>query len=269
MKGYDAYVFILCFIVFTLLVATFSYAIYLLISMKLRMIRHGLEDEEIKREEDKKAKASRGAAIAGTAVSLLVCVALLAAFIFSLYMNFSVDKRPNGVPSLKVVQSGSMASKNEKNTYLEKNDLNDQIQTFDIIVTHHLPAEEDLELYDIVVYKMDDRYVVHRIVAIEEPNERHPDCRHFLLQGDAVVNPDPFPVLYSQMQGIYLGERIAFVGSFVMFMQSPAGWLCIILVIFAIAIMPFLEKKLSDEKAARLRAIGYTPYGSDKKKGWW
>ena len=162
-----------------------------------------------------------------------------------------------------------MATKNDKNTYLVKNDLNDQIQTFDIIVTHHLPAEEDLELFDIVVYKMDDRYVVHRIVAIEEPNERHPDCRHFLLQGDAVVNPDPFPVLYSQMQGIYLGERIAFIGSFVMFMQSPAGWLCILLVLFAMVITPYLEKKLSDEKAARLRAIGYTPYGGDKKKGWW
>ena len=76
-----------------------------------------------------------------------------------------------------------------------------------------LPKEEDLKLYDIVVYKQDDIYVVHRIVGIEEPNEKHPNERYFLLQGDAVDSPDRFPVKYSQMQGIYTDEKIPFVGS--------------------------------------------------------
>ena len=126
-----------------------------------------------------------------------------------------------------------------------------------MIVTHHLPEENELELYDIVVYKQEDVYVIHRIVGIEEPNAKHPDCRHFLLQGDAVMNPDQFPVLYSQMQGVYKGERVPFIGSFILFMQSPAGWLCVLLVLFVIIITPILEKKLDSEEKARLNEIGF------------
>ena len=43
----------------------------------------------------------------------------------------------------------------------------------------------------------------------------------FLLKGDANENNDRFPVLYSQMTGIYKNERIPFVGSFILFLQAP------------------------------------------------
>ena len=71
------------------------------------------------------------------------------------------------------------------------------------------------------------------------------------MQGDAVSSPDRFPVLYSQMRGIYKGEKIPFVGSFVLFMQSPAGWLCMLLVLIALISTPILEKKLQNSKKAR------------------
>lgn len=255
MTTYETYVFILCFIVFLSFTLLFSYVITTLMKQKLKLIKHGLEDEEIIKEQMQKAKTSHIATICVSVISLLICAALLVAFVFSLYLNFTKDKAPNGIPSLKVVKTSSMARRNEKNTYLFKNGLNNQIQTFDLIVTHHLPKEEDLELYDVVVYKIDDTYIIHRIVGIEEPNEKHPDCRHFLLQGDAVLNPDQFPVLYSQMQGIYKGERVPFVGSFILFMQSPAGWLCIILILFAIIVTPILERKLEDAAKTRLARI--------------
>ena len=255
MTAYETYVFILCFIVFSLFTLLFSYVIATILKQKIKLIKHGIEDEEIKKEQEQKAKKSSVVTICVNAVSLLVCFALLASFAFSLYLNFTKDKAPNGIPSTKVVKTSSMASKNEKNSYLFENDLNDQIQTFDLIITHHLPKEEDLKLYDVVIYKTNDTYIIHRIVGIEEPNEKHPDCRHFLLQGDAVLNPDQFPVLYSQMQGIYRGERIPFVGSFVLFLQSPAGWLCILLILFAIIVTPILERKLENEITARLATI--------------
>lgn len=255
MTAYETYVFILCLIVFSLFTLLFSFVITTMVKQKLKLIKHGLEDKEIKKEKDKKAKTSKVTKIFVDVVSLLVCVALFASFVFSLYLNFTKDKVPNGIPSLKVVKTSSMATKNKNNTYLFKNDLNDQIQTFDLIVTHHLPKEEDLKLYDIVVYKRDDTFVIHRIVGIEEPNDKHPDRRHFLLQGDSVLNPDQFPVLYSQMQGIYNGQRIPFIGSFILFMQSPAGWLCILLILFAAIVTPILERKLENEANARLAKI--------------
>ena len=157
------------------------------------------------------------------------------------------DRPANGIPSIKVVKSESMSKKHPENKYLTDNDLNDQFQMFDVVVCNHLPAEDELKLYDIVVYKQEDLYIIHRIVGIEEPNANHPGVRHFLLQGDAVENPDKFPVLYSQMQGIYEGNRIPFIGSFILFLQSPAGWLCVLLVIFSMVVTPIVEKKIKED----------------------
>ena len=110
-------------------------------------------------------------------------------------------------------------------------------------------------LYDIVVYQQDDLMVIHRIVGIEEPNESHPNDRYFLCQGDAVGTPDRFPVKYSQIKGIYRNEKVPFVGSFVLFMQSPAGWLCILLVVFALIATPIAEKKIWAVEEERLKQI--------------
>ena len=120
-----------------------------------------------------------------------------------------------------------------------------------MIFVYEKPSQEDLKLYDIVVYEVDGVLLVHRIVQIEEPNQAHPNERWFLCQGDAVDAPDRFPVKYSQIRAIYRGERVPFVGSFVLFMQSPAGWLCIILIVGAIVATPIIEKKIQREKDAR------------------
>ena len=58
------------------------------------------------------------------------------------------------------------------------------------------------------------------------------------------------------MRGIYRGERIPFVGSFIAFMQSVAGYLCILLVIFGIVAIPIVEKKVNAAKRERLIEIG-------------
>ena len=255
MTSYEIYVFILCFIVFAMFTLVFTAVIVEMARMQLKMIRHGLQDEEIKKEYRRSLRKGCAGTIVGKVLSLLICAALFVMFCFSLYMRANEDKAPNGIPSLKVVKSDSMAKKHDVNTYLSENGLDDQIQTFDIIVTRHLPAEEDLELYDIVVYQQEEMYVIHRIVGIEEPNENHPEERHFLLQGDANKYPDEFLVLYEQMQGIYEGERLPFVGSFVLFLQSPAGALCLILVLFAMIATPIVEKKFKRETQARLAAM--------------
>ena len=255
MTSFDIYVFSLCFIVFSLLTAMFTYLIVSLSKMELTMIRHGHRDEAIKEEHNKKKKESRALLWVNRIASLLLCVIFVAAFSFAVFINATEDRPANGIPSIKVVKSESMASKHPDNTYLFENELNDQFNMFDIVICRHLPAEEDLELYDIVIYKQDDIYVIHRIVAIEEPNEHHPDERHFLLQGDAVENPDVFPVLYSQMQGIYEGTRIPLFGSFILFLQSPAGWLCVMLILFVMIAMPLLEKMFAKEKKSRVALL--------------
>lgn len=259
MSQYEIYTFILCLIVFVILTAFSVILLGWIIKLSLSLIRGGAEDKALLLEEEEKKKHPKKIGVSDVfsfIFSLVVCLALVASFLFSVYVQATKGKAANGVPSLKVVQSGSMSYADKKNTYLKENNVDNHLQTFDLILTEHLPDEFDLQLYDIVVYEQQNgEMVIHRIVGIEEPNQSHPDCRHFKLQGDAVPYPDSYPVLYSQMRGIWTGYRVPFVGSFIMFMQSPAGWICILLMIIAWIAVPLISKKVEKSKAMRLAEL--------------
>ena len=263
MTDYEIYVFILCFIVFSIFTVLFSVMLGYLVSLNIKLIKHGVLDAKIKTEYQKKAekKYLRLGVFLDRFFSVLICLVLCLIFAFSVYLKMNEDKRPEDMPSLKVVQTGSMAKKHEDNTYLQG--IDNQVQTFDLITTYPIPEASELQLYDIVMYEIEGDVILHRIVKIEEPNEKHPNDYWFTLQGDAVSTPDRKPVTHGQMVGIYRGERIPFVGSFVMFMQSPAGYLCILLILIAMIATPILEKKLERAKAERLARI--TPFSLSKK----
>lgn len=256
MSEFDWYVFFLCLIVFILLTVTFTYLITLIVKLTVRLIRSGEEDESLLKEYNSNKKKKASSKILDCLVTIILCGAMLAAFLFSLAVSLQEDKYFSNIPTLKVVTSSSMASRFKNNTYLFENDLNDQVDVYDLLLTYEVPPEEALELYDIVVYEVEGKMVLHRIIGIEEPNLNHPNERYFLCQGDALERPDRFPVLYSQIHGIYRGEKIPFVGSFILFMQSPAGWLCILLVIFALVATPIVERKLLEEQQKRLALMG-------------
>ncbi len=257
MMQYETYVFILCFIVFVFLTVLSIACLNIIYKLSVRLIHAGAEDEKIIKEqtESQAKKTNAFAKVLENVVTAIVCLVLLAAFVISTAIAISKDAPDSNVPTYRVVNTGSMAKKNANNQYLFDNDINNQIQTFDLIRTEKLPKEDDLKLYDIVVYEMDDVLVVHRIVEIEEPNAAHPDKRYFRLQGDAVDSPDRFPVTYEQMRAIYSGDRIPFIGSFVLFMQSPAGYLCILLVVIAIIATPIINKSILKHRKDRYTLI--------------
>ena len=258
MTAYEQYTFFLCLIVFVSLTALFTALLAYVVRLTVQLIRHGMADERILREYRKNNELKKRVTVGDWIARIfsgVVCVALICAFAFAVMVRVNENDFANRFSTLRVVKSSSMAQKYEKNTYLYDNQLNDQIQMMDLIITDPLPAESELQLYDIVVYEYNGMLVVHRIVEIEEPNKYHPDNRFFRLQGDAVETADRFPVRYEQMRAIYRGVRIPLVGSFIAFMQSPAGFLCILLVLFAVLVTPFVEKKLMREKEARLRLL--------------
>ncbi len=259
MTGFEIYVLVLCLIVFVLLTAMFSYLIGHITKSEIQFIRFGHRDEAIKKEKERQLNKNKNLSQAilwfNRILSLLLCLILIAVFVFAIYVRATEDKPANGIPSIKVVKSESMAKKNTKNEHLFIYGLDDQFQMFDVVICNHIPDEKDLELYDIVVYEKDDIQVIHRIVGIEEPNEKHPNERHFLLQGDANERADQFPVLYSQMRGIYEGQRIQYVGSFLLFLQSPAGWLCVLLIVFGMIVTPIVERLIENEKKKRLALL--------------
>ena len=255
MTAYEIYVFLLCFIVFSVLTILFTALVCYSARLLVRMIRSGTEDKRILAEYQKNWRKEKGTSVVAKFFTAVFCVVVFFLFAVSVYLKIFEEKVTGKYPVFRVVYSGSMSEKYEKNKYLFENDLNDQFDRFDLILTHALPDEFDLELYDVVVYQTKDALIIHRIVAIEEPNEKHPDHRLFSFQGDAVNGRDRYAVTYDQMRGIYRGERVPFVGSFVAFMQSPAGYLCVLLIVFGIVAIPLMEKKIEKEKWKRLLII--------------
>lgn len=256
MTSYEKYVFILCLIVFACFATLFSVMIASLLKSTIKLIRSGVEDETLQKEYLNAQKKKSRFAWIPKLFSLVVCLLFIAGFITSMILSFTENSYAKGLSAFKVVKSESMATKYKDNLYLERDGLDDQLQMFDLIVTHELPDEMELQLYDIVVYETENGLVIHRIVNIEEPNEKHPNERHFRLRGDANKYSDTYPVLYSQMRAIYRGERVPFIGNIILFLQAPAGWLCILLILFGQVITPIVERKLMREIELRLQTIG-------------
>ena len=116
MTNYETYVFILCFIVFALLTAMFSYLIWSITKMEIELIQNGHRDIQIQEEFEKKNKQGYRVALGiSKAISFLLCLAFATAFVAAVYVRANEDRPANGIPSIKVVKSASMAEKNEKN----------------------------------------------------------------------------------------------------------------------------------------------------------
>ena len=253
MKGFALFLFLVCLIVLVGLVTFFGVIITVVGKQQLKLIRIGQEDTRIKKEVTKK-KNNKWWNYIERVLSILLCCLLLVTLVSSIVVGHAGDNRVvKCVPAMKVVSSTSMAVKYERNEYLFENDLNDQLQLLDLIVLHELPKEEDIKLYDVIVYEtLEGFLVIHRVVGIEEPIAKHPNERWFQFKGDAAEDPDRFPVRYSQMRSIYKGTRIPNVGSFVFFMQSPAGTICFVLVVIVFGILPFIDAKFKKEELKRV-----------------
>ncbi len=257
MTGYDLYVFLVCLVMFISLLGLLGTMLFIIIRQEVRMIDNGLLDKKISKEYMKSLNQKPFIKTPYGLVTVIVTVAVIASFAWTFSVRFSDPLIKGDAPVPRVVLSDSMSVKRKSNTYLEKNGLDDQFATFDLIFTRELPGEFELELYDVVVYERNDELIIHRIIAIEEPNEKHPDHRLFELRGDAVKYSDDEMVEYSQMRSIYVGDKMSYVGSFIYFVQSPSGYLCIMLVLIGFFVTPLIEKYLMRRKRRRLRIIGF------------
>ena len=260
MTGYDLYVFIVGLVTFFAMVGLFLTMLLIIAAKEIKAITYGIEDDKIIKEYEKynkKRAASTTVNIVVKALLIVITIFAVIFFVWSAALRFQDPKVEGDVKVPRVVLSDSMSYKRESNVYLEENGLDDQFDTFDIIFMRELPNEFELELYDVVIYELRGDLIIHRIVGIEEPNEQHPDHRLFELRGDAVKNSDEFKVEYSQMKAIYEGEKINYVGSFIYFMQSPLGYICILLLIVGSVLAPILELMVKHAKRRRLSELGY------------
>ena len=263
MTPYQIYTLVISCGVALALAVFLSMLIWYIYTLTMRLIYVGYWDQELVQEYEftkPPRPRSRSHGTAGKVIAAVVCGVLTVGVVFAMSLGIAEGFTTTAIPSLRVVKSDSMSEKHEDNTYLVEHNLNNQMQTFDIIVTYAPPAEEDIQLYDVIVFEKRGELVVHRVVYIAEPTEEG-DSRQFYTRGDAVKNNDTTPVEYSQIKGVYREERIPFIGSFVLFMQSPAGIICLMLAIAAMIVMPIVDDKIEEARGHRFRRL-QTGYAS-------
>lgn len=164
-------------------------------------------------------------------------------FGLSIYSKIKDNVTSIGGNSVLVVASGSMSEKNESNDYLYTYNLNDQFQTYDMIIVSKVDDVSKLSTYDVIAFKNNKGInIIHRIKEIIVVN----DEVRFITRGDANNADDAYRPKFDDIIGVYSGRRIKGIGMFVMFFQSYAGIITVVSVVYTMIYISFFNRKLED-----------------------
>lgn len=190
-----------------------------------------------KRSEKPRRMISLGLRIVGDVVLVLVA----AFFVCALVARFTSGTIFIGDQAVLVIATGSMSEKNEANDYLFENGLDDQFDAYDIIQIRKYDSPEQVRLYDVVAYKsLDGDIIVHRIIQT--------DGNGYITRGDANAVSDTGitynnRLSYDDILGYYTGGRVPGLGSIVVFLQSNAGIITIISILYCLGMFGHFSSK--------------------------
>ena len=198
-----------------------------------------LIDNAIDEEKEKQSKSKKAWRLVGKFFSYVLLGAVFAFFVFSLASKIQNNTMLFGDSTLVVIASGSMSEKN--NNFVKDNpELNNQFDTYDIIGITKYQKQEEISLFDVVAYKNKKNItIVHRIVEIHT-DEKTGEVS-YLTQGDTNLYADNTSnsqyagyLTYDKIIGKYDGRRIKGLGIFVIFLQSPAGIVTVLSVVYCL-----------------------------------
>lgn len=199
---------------------------------------------------ERSEKTKRNRKIWNTVKTVLFVVFLaiiIPVFVFSLINRIS-NKPVFGV-TFMVVASPSMSEKNEVNTYLVENDLNDQFDTYDIIFLRAVKSVDELKQYDVIAFVNDEgTNIIHRIVSVTGSGE---DTK-FVTRGDKNDVDDTYKPSFDDVIGVYTGKHIGFVGMLVLFLQSYAGIITVVAMLYCLIMIDHVSRKIEKREQQRL-----------------
>lgn len=156
------------------------------------------------------------------------------------YFNVSTYK-------ILVVATNSMSFKNESNTYLYDDNLNNQFAANDIIFVKKVKNISELQVYDIISYLNEDNVnIIHRIIAI--------NGEEIITRGDA-NNVSDEPISFNQVVGVYTNFKIPKLGLVVFFLQSYYGYLCVFGIFYVLVIYSLVDSKITKRRRVRLNYL--------------
>ena len=145
------------------------------------------------------------------------------------------------------IRTGSMETVNESNTYIQENNLTNQIETYSLIGIDKVSSDEEIELYDILAYKYKGTTYVHRVIKIFTDEETGTTC--YTLRGDANISSLSFEtnITLDDIVGKYNGYQNYGLGVAFFYLQSNIGIVAIISAMLFVISFDFSEGKI--EKA--------------------
>lgn len=207
-----------------------------------------LIDEVIYERQEKIKKRKMVTKIVKSICFYLALLIIIPLFIFSLINRFQNNITMIGNKTIMVVASGSMSKKNDANAYLNSNNLNNQFQTYDIIVLEKVENASDLNKYDVIAYRNDQGInVIHRIIEIEDGK--------YVTRGDANDASDKYHPTFNDVIGRYIGKKIPSIGIFIMFLQSYAGIITIISLIYCLIMIDKISNKINMAQKRRIEQL--------------
>lgn len=212
-----------------------------------------LIDSAIYESKQKAKKRTKVMRIVHKVFGYTVLAVLIAGIGVGIYGRATGNAMPLGDTTAIVVASGSMSQKNEANTYLVENNLNNQFNTYDIIEIKKYNSQDDVKQYDVVAFKnADGTVIIHRIVSLNVVEGE--TC--YLTRGDsnnASDNGTQYSTFlhYSDIVGYYTGNRVQTIGIAIIFLQSNSGIITILAVLYALLMQDYLRGKY--EKVANER----------------
>ena len=258
------------------LVIVFCFLFFLYSFYKKKQIKYGFEDKELNDEitstlyKINKKNLSRNENlitykdviareksitsklhIVMDVVSGVIIAFLLAIFITGLTYRINNDNLFIGNTTYMTILTSSMEEKNEDNDYLLTYDLNDQITQYSLIGIDKINSEDDIELYDILAYKHDDIFIVHRVVEIKENDKGETIYR---LQGDS----NPFSLNYEKeltfddFIGKYNGYQNYGLGVTLTYIKSNIGIIAILGAAIFLFLATYAEEMINNEYKTRL-----------------
>ena len=237
--------------VFTILYLSFSNASILEIKTGKRDIE--LIDDVLYNKQESVIKKQKTASTVKSAFFYIFMTLIIPIFVFSLINKFQGNTTMIGDSTIMVVASGSMSQRNEANDYLDKYNLNNQFNTYDIIVLNKVDNSLALKKYDVIAFRNDEEInVIHRIVEITIGDDGK---WRYITRGDSNNSNDKYKPCFDDVIGVYSGKKINGIGAFVVFFQSTPGILTVVAMVYVLVMMDRMNNKMQNATDARVKHL--------------
>lgn len=215
----------------------------------------------------KRKKRKKVGNIISNSIVGIFLVALIGFFVWATVMKSNDQTTYFGDKTYLVIQTSSMASINENNKYLKdgsidsKDRMNTRISQYAFIGIDKFKSEDQIKVYDIVAFRMDDKIIVHRVYSIGEEKDGH---KLFTFRGDA--NPASMSgeinVTSDRIVGVFDGYQNQVLGSIVIYIQSGTGLISVFAIAIVLMVYIFYYDRIDLRLTERYEALMKERFGN-------